>query len=379
MKVLQIHNTYKHLGGEDVIVELEQNLLTSRGVEVRSIKFDNRAIQAHRLFFNPKSYETVDKEIKLFLPDIIHVHNLFYEATPSVLKCAKDNGVPVVMTLHNFRLVCPNGLLLRNDKPCLKCLTKTFAINSIMHSCFQESKARTMLLASTLAYHNMNNTWHKYVNKFITLTSFAKEKFMESSLGLSEKQISIKPNSIDDLLEENKMEKEVYTFIGRLSNEKGIQVAIKAFNKLPNLTLEIVGTGPLQDKMVKIANKNIKFHGSKPREFIKQQLKRTKALIFPSVCYEGLPNTILEAYSAGVPVIASNIDNINCIVKDQVCGMLFEVNNPKSLIETINIFDKNYKALSLTENVRKVYTENYTHDKNIKSLLSIYNEAISNN
>ena len=139
MKVLQLHNTYRYFGGEDVVVNLEYELLRKTSIEVKQLLFINEKMVANKLFYNTNSYKELEKIIKNYKPDVIHVHNLFYKASPSVLQCAKDYDIPVVMTLHNYRLICPNGLLSRNQKPCLKCVNKSIPIDAIKHKCFQDS------------------------------------------------------------------------------------------------------------------------------------------------------------------------------------------------------------------------------------------------
>ncbi|WP_431157038.1 glycosyltransferase [Winogradskyella poriferorum] len=374
MKILQIHNSYNTFGGEDVVVKSERELLIQNNFKVDTIIFENSDIKVNEVFYNKRSYDLVKNKITKNRPDVIHVHNLFYKATPSILKCAKDHKIPIVMTLHNYRLICPNGLLLRNEKPCMICTNKKFAYNSVRYNCFQNSKSKSLLLAGVLFYHNMRQTWSNHVDKFIVLTPFAKKVFIESSINISESKIIVKPNSVDDFkLDET--ERNVYTYIGRLSEEKGIQVAVKAFNKLPQLKLEVIGEGPLMEEMKNISNENISFLGRQSKNFIKEQLNKTKGLIFPSICFEGLPNTILEAYSSGTPVIASNIDNINNIVIENVTGRHFNTNDEADLASTIIDFEKNDTS-KYGIKTRRIYEENYTHVSNFEGLKKVYSEVM---
>ncbi|WP_340076192.1 glycosyltransferase family 4 protein [Leptobacterium sp. I13] len=379
MKVLQIHNEYNHFGGEDVIVALENKLLKkNKDVEVSQLIFNNNRLDIRNLIFNKTSYKKLKNEILKQKPDIIHVHNIFYKATPSVLKCAKDFDLPVVMTLHNFRLICLNGLLLRDQKPCLKCVKKTFQLDAVKYNCFQDSKAKTLALSINLGYHNKKNTWDGYVDKFIVLSQFAKNMFLNSSLKINSNKIIIKPNSVDDFnFETSNNDREDYVFIGRLSNEKGPQIAVEAFNNLP-FKLHVIGTGPLEQGLKIKASGNIIFHGLKSREFIVNTLKKSKALIFPSICFEGLPNTILEAYSTATPIISSDIDNIKDIVKNNITGLHFKTNSAIDLRKKINQFDKLENNMFNIKS-REEYLEKYSHEKNNLSLLKIYQEAIISN
>ena len=378
MKVLQVHNAYRHFGGEDVVVNLEYELLKRNDIDIEQLLFNNDSLNISDLFYSKASYKRLDDEIKKRKPDLIHIHNLFYKASPSILKCAKDHNIPVVLTLHNYRLICPNGLLLRNEKPCVKCVNKTFPISAIKHKCFQNSRPKTLALSLSLAYQNKTHTWNKLVDKFIVLTPFAKKTFINSALNIDENKIIIKPNSVDDFKTESESKRKDYLFIGRLSSEKGIQIAIEAFNQLSNINLHVVGSGPLENSLKEQSNKNIIFHGIKDRAFIKNILPQTKALVLPSLCYEGLPNTIVEAFSSGTPIIYSNIDNINTIVENNKTGLSFETGNAISLKEAVLNFER-LQDTKLNNNAREKYLSNYTHKKNILSLLKIYEEAIEEN
>lgn len=378
MKVLQVHNSYRHFGGEDVVANLEYELLKRNDICAEQLLFNNETLSLTDLFYSKASYKKLESVIKKRKPDVIHVHNLFYKASPSILQCAKDHNIPVVLTLHNYRLICPNGLLLRDGKPCVKCVNKTFPISAIKYSCFQESKSKTLALSLSLTYHNKMQTWNKLVDKFIVLTPFAKKTFMDSALNIDEGKIIVKPNSIDDFNNEINDKRKDYVFIGRLSSEKGIQIAVEAFNQLSHINLHVIGSGPLEESLKAQGNKNIIFHGIKDRAFIKNILPQSKALIFPSLCYEGLPNTIIEAFSSGTPVIYSNNDNVNTIVENNKTGLSFKTGNINSLKETILNFE-NIKDSKLNTNAREKYLTNYTHKKNILSLLKIYEEAIGAN
>lgn len=379
MKVLQIHNSYRHFGGEDVVVEMEKMLLNKcNDVDVLQVLFDNEELLFKDLFYNNASYKKIEKVILDWKPNIVHVHNLFYKATPSVLKCAKKYNIPVVMTLHNFRLICPNGLLLKNEKPCMECVNKSFPVNAVMSNCFQNSRSKTMALSASLFYHNKKHTWNNYVDKFLVLTPFAKQTILNSSLNISPNKVVVKPNSVDDFyFKPNHTKRKDYVFIGRLSNEKGPHVAVEAFKTLPGIKLHIIGEGPLEDSIKKQASHNIIFHGIKDKEFVVKMLRSSKALIFPSICFEGLPNTILEAYSTGTPVISSNIENISDIVENKITGLHFETNNSSSLKQKVQDFELCQNE-DLYKNAREKYLENYTHKKNSLSLLKIYQNLIFN-
>ncbi|HLV14586.1 MAG TPA: glycosyltransferase [Xanthomarina sp.] len=372
MKILQIHNKYRHYGGEDVVVDNEYKLLIDKGFEVNQLFFSNDKISALKLFNNKEAFQITLNKIDQLNPDIIHVHNIFYTASPSVLKAAKKRNIPVVMTLHNYRLLCPGALFLRDSKVCTKCKNISLPYHGIKHKCFQDSYIKSALLASFIGYNNMTKTWTNNIDKFIVLTPFIKKLITDSSLNINDENIIVKPNSTDDLFDVNGIIRENrYLFIGRLSKEKGVETLIDAFNKMPDIQLDVIGEGDLLYTLKNEAKQNIKFHGKQNKMFIKNQLNKVKALIFPSIWYEGLPNTLIEAFSTGTPVLASNIDNINDIVISGYNGETFIPNNSEDLIKIVLEFsNKNTEQYGI--NARKKYNELYTHQKNFENLNDIY-------
>lgn len=379
MRILQIHNAYKFAGGEDSVVDSEFQLLKDSGFKVRQLRFENDKISLNKVFFNRQSYKRTYTEIESFRPEVVHVHNLFYQASPSVLKAANDLQVPVVMTLHNFRLICPGALLLRNDRKCTKCVGMKFPLFGVYHSCFQGSMPKSLVLSAVLGYSNITGTWKSYVDRYLVLTSYAKTIFTNSSLGVPAEVFEVKPNSTIDFHNMDKEEienREGYLYVGRISQEKGVGVMVEAFNAMPGKQLTVVGTGPLEEKIQQGAGPNISFLGTQPREAIGRLLRRSRALIFPSLCLEGLPNTILEAYSAATPVIASDNENLAQIVSSGYNGVLFKMGDPQSLQEALKGFEKADEA-SLSKNARTTYEAKYTHTQNLMELRRIYEKVIS--
>lgn len=379
MKVLQIHNKYRHYGGEDAVVDNEFKLLKANNIEVYQLFFNNEELSLGALLFNRTSFLKTINEIKLHKPDVVHVHNIFYKASPSILMAAKKMNVPVVITLHNFRLLCSGALFLRNSEVCIKCKNLIYPYHGVLNKCFQNSYSKSLILSTFIGINKYFNTWDKYIDNVILLTPFIKNLIKNSSLEINVNKLLIKPNSTDDFIEDNTLEKvrDGFLFVGRLSKEKGIDTLIKIFNNLPHVKLDIIGSGELELDLKRKANSNITFHGKQERGFIKQKLLKTKALLFPSICYEGLPNTIIESFSSGTPVIANNIDNINEIIEDNFNGEILNFKIDKVTIKKIDEFDKK----DLTEyqiNSRNTYLSKYTHEANFKNLHQIYCNLINN-
>lgn len=377
LNVLQVHNKYKFEGGEDTVVANELKLLRDAGINVSTLYFTNEDVGAAAIIYNKTSAKRLTQAIKTFKPHIIHLHNLFYKASPSILIIAKKHNIPVVMTLHNYRLICPNAMFLREGKTCLLCKNKTFAHPAIVHKCFKNSYMKTALMASSLYTHNILGTWRDKVDRFIVLTPFAKKMFANSALELDDSNLVVKPNSTDDISVTKTNIRSGYVFVGRLSEEKGVHTLVEAFNKMPEVSLDIMGTGELESDLKSIAHSNITFLGNVSHKKLKSKISSYKALIFSSIVFEGLPNSIIESFAAGTPVIASDIDNINDIVTHNYNGLLFKVGNPESLKETIRSFNANTRE-EYYDNAKMTFIKNYTHKVNLDALLLIYQDLLKN-
>lgn len=385
MKILYIHNRYIHKGGEDTVFEAESNLLKQYGHDVQTLVFDNKNINSLKdkiltgimTLFNFKSAALLKQKTLEFQPDIIHIHNFFPIASPSIFFVAHRANIPVVMTLHNYRLICPGALLYRNNAVCEVCIHKTFPINGVMHGCYRQSRFQTLLLALTSSIHTVTKTWQSKINRYIALSNFEKVRFLDSSLHLNISQITLKPNFVED--HGYSIEKEEYfIYIGRLSEEKGIETVLRAFEN-SNQFLYILGSGPLEEK-VKIStvkHNNIRYFGFQKSEIIIQKLKRAKALIFGSVCYETFGMTIIEAFSTATPVICSDLGAPAELVEHGINGLHFQAGNSNDLSTQINWLNNHPDAHHMMcTNARNTYKSKFTSEKNYEMLMNIYEEVI---
>ncbi len=208
MRILFIHTRYFHnAGGEDTTLDAEMNLMILKGHEVELLLFDNADMEkgitgkvktAVKSIYNKASAKKVAKKIEAFNPDIIHVHNFFFDASPSVLIEAKRHKIPLVVTLHNFRLVCANALLLRDGKICELCLPHDFPWYGVKYKCYHDSAVQSAVVGAFAAVHKWTGTWRNKVDMFITPSSFSRVKLLHSSLAVDADKIKVKPNFIND-------------------------------------------------------------------------------------------------------------------------------------------------------------------------------------
>lgn len=388
MRILIVHNAYQKKGGEDFVVKSEAELLRTHGHEVQELLYDNDELKGGlakvrlslSLFYNQTSAQLLEEAIEGFNPDIIHVHNIFYIASPSVFYVAKRKGIPVVMTLHNYRLICSGALLLRSGQTCELCIKKTFPMAGIKHKCHKESRFQTLHLTLMTSIHKMLGTWKNKIDTFVVLTEFVKEKVSNSSLALPKDKIVVKPNFVDDLgFSPADQRGEYFLYVGRLSHEKGIQILLQAIEKYPHLKVEIIGDGPMRPQVEALQAKypGVKFWGFQNKDFIKERLTGALALVFPSINYEGMPLTVLEAYATGTPVISSDIGNINLLIDNGVNGLHFRTGDPQSMGERMTEFSKNRgQYLHFYENARSTYEQKYSPDAGYQALIKLYGHVL---
>ena len=389
MKILLLHNFYKHRGGEDNVVLTECSLLKEMGNIVSTFYAENKSIRSFKQKLDAALYSTYSekskislrKKIKEFLPDIVHVHNFFPLLTPSVYDAIRIEGIPVVQTLHNYRIICPNAMFLRNGRVCEDCLTGT-SYNSVLHGCYRNSIIGSLAVATMVETHRKRQTWQKKVNRFIALTEFARQKFIGA--GLPEEKIEVKSNFISPDPGTRNGQGNYALFVGRISPEKGILTLLKAWKRIRKIPLKIVGDGPLVERTRRIVEfeniNNIELLGYCDRIRVFKLLKEANFLIFPSEWYEGFPMTLVEAFACELPVVASRIGGIAEIVDDEVTGVHFEPGDPDDLADKIQwLLDHSDVCRRIGKNARGVFLEKYTAKKNYENLMNIYLKAIDEN
>jgi len=381
MRILLVHTYYQEPGGEDVVFQQEKNLLsTSHTVEeftANNQKGFLGLIQTALSPWNFKAGQRFEKILRQFKPDVIHVHNLHYALGPWILRRACKMGIPVVMTLHNYRLLCPSATLFYDGKLFTDSLYESFPWTAIHKGVHSQSKIKTAWLAWTTYFHHKLGTFQK-VDRFITLTPFARHLFINSSLGLKPDQMVVKPNVTAPAMVPPTERGKQFLFVGRLSQEKGIIPLIEAFKHSP-YTLKIAGQGPLLS-LVRSATQthsNIEYLGVLDRLEIQQQMSSCSALIFPSLWYEGMPMTLLEAFSLGTPVLASRLGAMESMIDDGIQGYLFEAGQISSIQECLKRWTETSEEVkaAIQINVLRTYESLYKPEQTLAQLEEIYHSV----
>lgn len=386
MNILQVHNRYIQTGGEWSVLNQEKDLLDMEHQVDQYIVENKSELNSYwkkaRLLFSThksKKYsDIVARQLQAGNHDLMHVHNFFPLLTPSVFESARQLGVPSVLSLHNFRLIHPNGLLYHYGKIDERSV-KGSAWKCVKDGVYRDSVIQTAVVAHMIEYHRKHGTWQKYPSAFIALSEFSKSKFVEG--GLPEERIFVKPNFIEDPLKQypdldiDKPKENFYLYAGRISGEKGINELLKYWTKQnTGKKLVIAGNGPLKRKLQKRTSgqPNVKWIGHVEKKTILELMASARAMIFPTKCYENFPITILEAMSVGCPVVTSNIGNPAKIINHEKTGFHFELDNPADLTNQLKKLENRDIAKSLSRMARKTYLEKYTPKQNYKILMEIY-------
>lgn len=380
MRILVAHNAYQQRGGEDSVVESEISLLRARGHKVLEYRRSNddlknmgRIDAAMQTIWSARTTTDLNALFATEQPDVVHVHNTFPLISPSLYWAAAKAHVPVVQTLHNYRLLCPQAMLLRDGSVCEDCVGK-LPWRAAVRSCYRDSIAQSAVLGGMLTLHRGLGTYRKQIGRYIALTEFGRQKFIDG--GLPAERIRVKPNFVKSPPGQTEGKRDGFLFVGRLSGEKGVDVLAGALASEPGLRCEVIGAGPEQKGLAELAGVNLR--GWQQGDFILARMQASIALVMPSVWYEGFPRTIVEAFAAGLPVIASRLGAMATSIDDGRTGLLFEPGNTADLAAKLRWAQANPEAMTeMGRAARAEYEARYTPEKNYEMLLDIYAEAIS--
>lgn len=385
MKILIAHNRYQTMGGEDSAVRNETEMLRRGGHAVELLTDDNDAIRGVRgvlaaaasVAYSPRSRRRMRSAIGEFKPQILHVHNWFPRLSPSIILEADAQRIPIIQTLHNYRMICSNAMLYRNGAVCTKCVGSAFPLSGAIHGCYRGSRAGSAVVTAAYALHRLARTWDK-VDLFIAVSAFQRSLLVRG--GVPAGKIVIKPNFACSELSEERVAKEDFAiYVGRISEEKGLRTLLAAWNtgKIP-LRLRMFGDGPLTEEVRCNAerNKRIEYMGPQPFQIISQEMAKARYLVFPSEWYETFGNVVVEAHAKGTPVLAADLGNMKELVEEGVTGYRFFPGNAESLISAALRFPEGDLYERMCANCRAAYENSFTAAKNYASLMEIYARAI---
>ena len=385
MKVLQVHNFYQRPGGEDAVFRREGALLEAHGDTVIRFTRHNddvagmgRGTLAAKTVWNRDVERELGALIERERPDVMHCHNTFPLVSPAVYGVARARGVAVVQTLHNYRLVCPKAELMRAGAPCEKCLGRTVAWPAVRHRCYRGSRAASAAVAGMLAFHRKRGTWTRDVDRYISMTRFAKDKFVSG--GLPAGRIAVKPHFVPGAPEPGRGEGGHVVFVGRLSPEKGVRVLLDAWDRLSgDARLHVLGDGPIRAEVEAAAARDgrIRLLGHRPAAQVMDEIGRAALLVMPSVWYETFGLCIAEAFSKGTPVIASRLGAMAELIDHGRTGLLVEPGDAAALAAAITrALARPDRLAAMRGAARRRYETAFSEQANYPMLAQIYRDAM---
>ena len=389
MRVMMIHNYYQHRGGEDAVYEAEAALLEQHGHDVRREAFHSSDIPERRTMgqsirlgvqsiWSRSAYRTISAAVDEFKPDVVHLHNTFPLLSPSIYRACRSAGAPTVQTLHNFRMLCANAILFRDGSVCEDCVGRRLTWPGIAHACYRDSRIATATVTAMQATHRALGTWRRDVDLYVALSDHSMGVFGRG--GLPPEKLFAKPHFVEDFGMPSGDPRSGAVFVGRLTPEKGVNTLLEAWTHVRDgIRLTIIGDGPMAEdvRAAASANPNIEWLGQKRYGETMRVVGAASLLIFPSVWYETFGRTIVEAFSRGTPVLASNSGTARDLVTSHRTGCHFPTGDAHALAGEVNsLFETPEHMRVLGQRAREEYEARYTPAVGYENLIKCYERAI---
>ena len=385
MKILLVHNQYQIPGGEEVVFEQERELLERAGHTVLTYCRTNYEAESYtglrkfslvkNIAWSSDTSAALGRLLREEKPDVVHVHNTFMVMSSSVFAACREAGVPVVQTLHNFRMFCPAANFIRDGRVCEECAEHTLW-RGIRYGCFRNSRAATATVALMIVVQRQREA---YADLYVALSEFSRRKFLAN--GMPAERVCVKPNFVHPDPGERTFDGNYAIFAGRLSEEKGLDTLLTAWHQLQcDIPLMIVGDGPLlaplQKKAAELKLTGVTFTGRLPRQQTQETIKSARFLLATSQCYENFPTGIAESFACGVPVICSRLGGMQELVEDGFTGLHFTPGNATELASKVQwAWSHPEEMRRMGKQARREYLNKYTAEKNYPLLMEIYQRA----
>lgn len=383
MKIAIAHNRYRSdaPSGENLMVDAEMGLLTTAGHTVVPFVRDSDELAAGTgtrvraglgTVYAREAAIAFNKLCTVERPDVVHIHNVFPLISPYIIRIAKQRGIPVVQTVHNYRLTCVNGLHMRDGGRCDDCVGRRIPTPALVHGCYRGSRAQTVPMAASSVVHR--GTWRS-VDRFLALTRFMEDRLVRG--GIRRQNIVIRPTWVPDRGHQP-MEGSSLLYVGRLDRPKGVALLLAAWDaggRDSGRTLQIAGDGPLRDEVQAFSRRDasVQYLGRLGPADVGKSMRDCAAVVVPSVVYEGFPLTVAEAFGQARPVLVTGGGSAASVVSPSI-GWVSAL-DPIALAQTMNAVtqqDASDKGLA----ARRVYEEELSPKAALASLLKIYEDVI---
>ncbi len=379
MRVLQIHSKYKKRGGEETVVEEERAVLENHGHTVIQYIRDNAetdnygALGLVKLSLTQRRNKNAVNQVAALLakekPDICHVHNVYPLITPAVYEVCQQQGIPVVQTLHNYKMLCTNSLFFRKGDVCELCLNKSL-VHSVRYSCYKNSLLATAVQADAIQHHRRKGTWQHMVDAYVCLTEFQKDKMIEG--GMPPDKLRIKPNFVHKANLSYTYE-DFFLFVGRLDEPKGLTDLLELINTCVDSRFVLIGDS--ENPEIFSGFQHVNYLGPQSRDIVLDHMSRCKAVIFPSRYYEGMPMVILEAFSLQKGVIARNVGAMSSMIKHGVNGLSYADAN--GLIKAVRELEEHDELIGkIGVGAFHDFENIYSVEQGYQNLISLYNSVL---
>jgi glycosyltransferase involved in cell wall biosynthesis len=372
-----VHNFYQRSGGEDIVFEQDSAMLTAAGLDVRRFAVHNDHIHgfagktaaARSVIANKAAVAQLCAEVAAFAPDVVHIHNFFPTLSPAAIDAVARQGIPVVLTLHNYRLICLNALLLRNGKPCEDCVGKS-KLPGVIHGCYRGSGIGSAAVWAMGSYVRSLLKKHSCALTLIALTEFSKSRFVAD--GFPVDSIIVRGNAIRDPGPGLAEREQRIVFVGRLSREKGVDTLVRAAYDV-DAVIEIIGDGPERAGLEAMASSNVVFRGHLAPLQVLERIKSATALALPSRCYEQFGLTVVEAMATGTPVLASRLGSLAELVIHEQTGLLVPPDDIAAWQRgMLQLVQSPTEAKTLGTRGRTRFLERHSAEVGVKALTQIY-------
>lgn len=393
MTIVVCHNYYQQPGGEDRVFADETALLESRGHEVVRLTVNNDSIDAGggrggglalagRTIWNPDAYARLRDLVRTRGADVVHFHNTFPLVSPAAYYGARSAGAAVVQTLHNYRILCPNGLLLRDGRPCEACVGAPMAWRAVVHACYRKDRAASAAAAAMTAAHRLARTWHRVVDEYVALSAFAKGVFVRG--GLPPERITVKPNFVahDPPPGDGAGDARgpYALFVGRVDESKGVRTLLDAWSHVScGARLKVAGDGPAAEAVAAAARLSaaVEWVGAQPPERVQLLMAAARLLVVPSLSYEGFPKVVAESMAVGTPAVVSDIGSLSELVDHGRTGFHFPPGDSRALAAAVDDLWQDAPRLDqMRRQARAEFESKYTADRNYQMLMSVYASAL---